>query len=240
MSSTGYVIIGIFFLFLIIVGIVVWVNDGFGFFNNDDPEEEIIYAKINLFARDTESNLISVNYEVMDNSSRTIQRGFLKKGVVEQFKDLKEERTYILKASGNGYYENTQECLPTQESCTVILERIAKIYLRTVKIKDDYSVGLLYLEDGKLDDPIICSKWQNLISFSINMTEINVPVEYYNEYDKCYAFNQNLTESLYQFNINHKITDEQPNEFQLDLIDKCNNRYVREDCAKTIIVKEII
>jgi len=242
-EGTGkFIIIGILII-LIITGVVFYFKlDRFrDFFTREDTiPEPTVFAEMSLFARDKDNKLISVSYQIIDNSSRILQRGKLKAGVVERFRDLKENRSYSLKGFGNGYYENTQKCPLYADQCTVKLERIANIYLRSIRIKDSLSYGLIRIENGIFIDPLICVRWQNLISFSINMTTFNVPVQYYNEYDKCYAFERNLTEGLELFEIKHDITFDSTNSFELYLIDKCNDKYVREECAPTYNIQKII
>ena len=241
-----YIFIGIALVFLLIVAVVFWQKDRIKeIFEKEEVPEEITFTSLKLQARDTYGSLIFTQYELYDNFSRMVQSGSFKEGFIEKFEDISSNATYHLRAFHSQYYQNSQECVLTQETCTVTLDRIADFHFDRIKPRVGYYLGVLYLANGTLREPLACLKWQNMVSMKIELKETKMPSNLFTLYDRCYSFSnettnqRNLTDGGYTFGITYNPVKERENSFSIDLIDQCKGNY-EEGCAKTMGFSEIV
>ena len=244
-DKTGlYIFLGIVVVLIAIAVLVFWkwesIKNFIGEDTKSEEEEKAIYKEIKLYARDKQNKLIYVDYEILENSTRgVLQAGSLQEDIIEKFRDVVQNKTYFLKGISSKYYSNEVACTLDQDTCTVIMDKIADIHINTARLKEGVALGILLVEDGIIIEPILCVRWQNLVNLAVNLSQTSIPRKFYNKYDKCYAFNKNLTDGIYQFIISYSLTNDQSSNFELELIDYCSSKY-DDGCAPTLSLKTIV
>lgn|SRR3990167_618771 len=238
-KGLGIILVILFAIILIVSAVFIFLKTDLKdkFLDKKEETKAPVYKNIQLSARDSSNKQLEASYRIYNNQSVVVQEGFLKEGQIEIFKDVAENKTYVVKAWNSDYYSNSVLCNTSMDTCTVYLKKTARPYLSVMKIKDNLYSGVVFIDGEFLQEPLICAKWKNLVELNSDLQKVKMPTEIFKHYDKCFSFEtssggKNLTHGKYFFEITTSPMPELERSFELDLVDKCEETYL-EGCALT-------
>jgi hypothetical protein len=163
-------------------------------------------------AYDTQGNLITpINYRLYDEGM-LVQAGTLKQDIVEKIDKLKNNTNYTMITDHRQFYQSRTVCLSNYHQCLAYLIRYPNIKIESVFLKDGYYRILVYIENGRLMDSVLCLSDNTMrvtqTKLTRNGTElirVNIPERSRLSYDRCYYPVTNttfpLSDGLYEYDL---------------------------------------
>jgi len=190
-TNIALIIVGLF-LFLIIVSLLGFLLTKVTPKQDVNEENQELPNFIDLKIR-SDYPYKELNYTVF-RQGLVIEKGVVKKNIVERIKNLENTTNYTVLVDNEEFYKEEQVCNARQPDCYIKIDKIGKLQIHLLEIKEDFYRVILYVEEGILKNPRICIaenseniKFMKLANENNDeFYEIEIPFKYKIYYDKCY------------------------------------------------------
>ncbi len=194
-----YVVVAVSFVFILTIGsVLIYLGVKGDWFTEDT--DDIMYEEIILKAVDNSTGAVIENTSYqLKQDALVIQEGQFSATTLEKFSTAVNGTNYTLTSWGTDYYANDKLCTINDEKCIISLQYIGHSYsMNVIPVADNLYRIIVYVPRGILQSPLLCLSWNDVYSMSITgMPLTAIPLEYQEEFDKCYQALEDFDSSVY-------------------------------------------
>lgn len=193
-DSTKNTALGIIGFIIFVVLVLVAINSIIkpATISKEKVEEQYPYTYIDIKPR-SDYPLPNLNYSIYDKDL-IVQEGIIESNIIERIRNLDNKSNYTIVLDHPDFYKTEKICNPKERQCYIFIDKIGKIQIHFLKIKDDFYRIILFIEDGILKEPKICIADNSIAIKNLRLVNdkdqefYQVPIEGRHKlyYDKCY------------------------------------------------------